>query len=326
MPENKPIQNYQFDSIKDAVRKGLAHSPKKLPSWLFYDEKGDELFRQIMRMPEYYLSNCEYDIFENNSQVIFNDFSSGGNKAFDLIELGAGDGVKTEVLLEKFLQSGSYFNYLPVDISPYVLNLLEKRLNKSLPKLRLKTIPLDFETALKRLDSFSSDNRKIFLFLGSNIGNMSFEDAVVFLKKIASKMVDGDLAMVGFDLRKDPRIILKAYDDSQGITSAFNLNLLTRLNRELGADFNLQNFSHYPHYDPVSGMAKSFLVSERNQEVRFPKMDKTYEFAKWELIHTEISRKFNSDEIRSLGQKAGLEIKFSYEDHRGYYSDVVFGL
>ena len=310
------------DPLAKAVIEGFSKTPKSMPSWTFYDEKGDQLFRDIMDLPEYYLTSCEAEIFRNSAGEMLKTFAAN-NEKFDLIELGAGDGVKTEILLKNWVNTSADFRYYPVDISPYILKTLEKRIRKNIPDLEIHSLPLTFDEALEGPIEKMDKNRKVFFFLGSNIGNLNRQQGIDFLKSLKSRMNKGDMALVGFDLRKDPRVIQKAYDDSQGVTAEFNLNLLDRLNRELGATFDRNAFSHFPYYDPVAGTAKSYIVSHKEQKITFEKLNRSYSFDAWELIHTEISRKFSPEEIEELADLAGLRPVHYFEDERSYYRNTV---
>ena len=311
------------NKVAIALQEGFAMSPKKLPSWLFYDRTGDKIFTEIMEMPSYYLSRCESEIFTNQYRELGLEFSNNG-KSFDLIELGAGDGRKTEVLLHNFLDSGIGFRYIPIDISPNVLKLLESRLEKNLPGLNLRTIAMDYQETELLFNQLENSHRKVILFLGSNIGNMDPNNSVRYIAKIADSMNEEDLLMVGFDLVKDPRIILNAYDDPEGITARFNYNILDRLNRELDANFDSMQFSHYPLYDPAEATAKSYLISKRDQEITIGFTGSTYRLKKWECIQTEMSQKYSDTHIKELAAVAGLSIYRQFEDSKGYYRNVLF--
>jgi uncharacterized SAM-dependent methyltransferase len=165
---------------------------------------------------------------------------------------------------------------------------------------------------------------KVFLFLGANIGNFNVHEATNFIRHIAEAMERDDQLLIGFDLKKDPRLVQAAYDDPHGITRDFNMNLLVRLNRELGAQFQLDQFHHYPCYDPETGMTKSYLVSLKNQDVYFEACEKAVHFDRWEIIHTEVSQKYDMRMIEALASKAGLEIVDTFYDCKHYFCDVLF--
>lgn len=314
------VVDQQTAAIAQAVATGFEKKPKRLPSWLFYDEEGDRLFQQIMRMPEYYLTRAEYEILDVHKEALLDTFCEG-SCAFNLVELGAGDGLKTELLLKFFDAQAVDFVYTPVDVSESVLQTLQKRVQQSTPNLVVKPINKRYEQALADLNL--AEERKVLLFLGANIGNFAFADAAAFLQKVAAAMHENDLLVVGFDLKKDPHLILQAYNDHAGITRQFNLNLLRRLNRELGADFVPEKFTHYATYDPETGLTKSYLVSQHDQRVIIPALDSSFDFKRWEVIHTEVSLKYDYGMIETLALSAGLSVKRKFHDAKKYFVDVV---
>lgn len=310
------------DQMEQDIIGGLSQTPKRLSSKYFYDDKGSALFTEIMRLKEYYLTDCEYEIFSTQKQDILNTFSDGGDE-FEIVEFGAGDGFKTKILIEHFLNQKANFVYAPVDISKAAVENLANALHNKFPALAVEAVHDDYFNALKTLNK-SNKSRKIVLFLGANIGNYGNEQAIDFLSSIRKNLQPNDLLMIGFDLRKNPKEILGAYNDSLGVTKAFNLNLLERINRELGANFDRSNFDHYPTYDPVSGEARSYIVSLKDQNVYFESSDSTIHFDQWEYIHTEISKKYSLSEIENLGQKAGFKVSKHFLDCRHYFVDTVF--
>lgn len=317
------IETKTYNSeILSVVENGLSNSPKRLPSWLFYDEVGDKIFQSIMRSPEYYLTACEFDILQNQKEIIWRHIAND-NQPFKLVELGAGDGTKTEVLLNYFSSKKVPFTYVPVDVSLAVLEQLKQRLNNSIPDLK---ILLENKLYNEALDELKNDHaeRKLIMFLGANIGNFNVQEAVLFVKKLRVSMNESDLLLIGFDLKKDPRLIQVAYDDSEGITREFNLNLLSRINRELGGQFKTETFSHYPYYDPETGVTKSFLVSNEEQDVWIEAFEKEFHFDKNEIIHTEVSQKYDMKMIESLAGQSGLEIVDLLYDKKEYFADVMF--
>ncbi len=304
------------------VQEGLSAKFKHIPSKYFYDKTGDSLFQAIMKMPEYYPTRCEYEVFKIQKKRLTAAFQIQNNE-IDLIELGAGDGYKTKVLLLHLIETGINVNYIPVDISANVLDILEEGLRKEIPGLKVNGINADYFDALSDLNMIS-EKQKVILFLGSNVGNLSNDSAIEFFSKIASLCKKGDMLLTGFDFKKDPRVIQLAYDDPTGITRNFNLNLLTRMNRELGANFIVDQFSHYPVYDPISGTAKSFLVSLKKQGVNFQALDKSFHFGKWELVHTEISQKYDLEIISNLAEKSGFNLINNYFDCRFFFVDSLW--
>ena len=305
------------------ILEGLSRYPKTLPSKYFYDEAGDKLFQDIMAMPEYYLTRTELSILEQNKGNILQDVNPNEN-GFDLLELGAGDGMKTKVLLNELLNSKINFTYKPLDISLNALTLLKHDLQSEMEYLPVEIIHGDYFDSLKKLKE-SNQRQKLILFLGSNIGNLTVDEATQFLSHLSENLNPGDRMLVGFDLKKDPRVILSAYDDAAGITEAFNKNLLKRINNELGdANFNLDTFQHQPTYNPETGTTKSYLVSTKQQDVYFGKMDETISFYPWESIHTEISQKFDHKTIEKMANEANLGIKKVYMDEHHYYANYLF--
>ena len=311
-----------FDqAVADAVLKGLSEAPKSLPSWLFYDETGDRLFQQIMRMPEYYPTRCEYDILQQHKGELGKYFRGQHSTSFRLIELGAGDGLKTEILLSHFIQHDADFTYLPVDISANALEQLSRRLRSKWPQLRMTLLNKTYDQALEGLRD--EGEKKVILFMGANIGNFTTAEAAQFLKRLVLPLSGEDMLLIGFDLKKDPRTIEEAYDDPRGLTAQFNLNILSRLNRELGAEFDLDKFGHFPSYDPVFGTMKSFLISRKHQVVYIEAFDKVIPFDLWEPVHTEVSQKYDIAMIEKLMALSGLQITEVFYDTNGWFCDVL---
>lgn len=310
-----------IEQFKKEVNKGLSGNPKSLPSKYFYDIKGDDLFVQIMNLPEYYVTRAELDIFTNQTQNIIDALQLNPDVYFELIELGAGDGLKTKELLKLLDQQNYNFDYLPVDISQNALNNLENAIHKELPSVSIKTQQGDYFQVLESLKA--SHNPKVVLFLGSNIGNMSDDIAGRFIYELGANLSANDKLFLGVDLIKLETIVLPAYNDSKGITRDFNLNLLHRINRELDADFNIRKFSHQPEYAEKEGIAKSFLVSDIKQEVYIKAINKTYSFEKGEKIATEISRKYNDEIIRKIINRTDFSITEKLTDSKNYFSNYV---
>jgi dimethylhistidine N-methyltransferase len=302
------------------VKKGLESDPKKLSSKYFYDQIGDHLFQKIMAMPEYYLTNCELDIFQNKTSEIA-DLIAFDNQPFDLIELGAGDAMKSTHLLKYMVEKGLDFTYMPIDISGNILSILDQKLSETIPELDIVCLEGEYFEMLNKAASLSS-RRKVILFLGGNIGNMELEEATLFCSGLKQHLASGDRVLVGFDLKKNPHTILNAYNDKTGITSAFNLNLLTRINRELDGNFNLDQFQHYQTYDPVGGACRSYLVSLVDQIVTIDHA--VISFKENELIDMEVSQKFSETDIKDLAENAGFEVKGEIKDSKKWFIDSVW--
>lgn len=308
-------------SFKEDVATGLSENPKYLPSRYFYDAEGDKIFQAIMKMPEYYLTNAEYEIFSTQAEQILSELSVGGSK-FDLVEFGAGDGFKTKILIERLIEAGANFRYIPIDISENVLNTLKSDFQNRFPDLEIIIENAEYFEALKNINR-TSHNPKVVLFLGSSIGNFLEDRTVQFLNALYSVLNIGDFTLIGFDLKKNPKTILEAYNDKQGITKAFNLNLLRRINRELEADFDLEAFDHYPYYDPETGFAKSYIVSLKKQTVIIKELKKQISFEAGETIHTEISRKYGINQIETLFENANFNVSKHFFDCKHYYVDTL---
>lgn len=303
------------------VYTGLTDFPKHISSKYFYDAKGDKLFQEIMDMPEYYLTNSEYKILDQFKDQICGVFFED-SKEFDLVELGAGDGKKTKILLRHLYSEGIPFQFIPIDISENALNELELSINNELPLVKVKTLQGTYFETLEQLCKMQH-RKKVIMFLGSNIGNLLHPQAVEFLKNIQELMNKDDIFFIGFDQKKDPQTILNAYNDSTGITERFNKNLLSRINSELDADFDLDKFLHWEVYDPETGTAKSYLVARENQSVHINGLDLTVSFDAWETIHTEISQKYDDKVVSWLADNAGMRISRIFSDENKFYKNYI---
>lgn len=311
-------RSLEFDQFAADVLDGLSSTPKALSSKYFYDDEGSRLFQKIMKLPEYYLTECEFEIFRGQADEIFRLFDVEGG--FDLVELGAGDGTKTAVLIKHFLGQNADIAYSPIDISSEAVGELTAKFNAEFPFLKMSARQGDYFEVLQDLCD-ADDRRKVILFLGSNIGNFDHESSVAFFKEIHAAMNLNDRLFVGFDLQKDPHVIAAAYDDAAGVTARFNLNLLTRINRELGGNFDIAKFVHYANYRPVEGSARSFLMSRERQTVRIRSLDRDFDFEAWEAIFMEISQKYTNEMIERLAHESGFEIVENLYDSRNYYCD-----
>ena len=309
------------EQFKKDVDQGLSKHPKTLSSKYFYDKKGDDLFVQIMNMPEYYLTKSEFEIFKEQSPQIIQALELHPMQHFELIELGAGDGTKTKELLEVLHNEGYNFDYLPIDISQNALDQLEQKLNEELPNISIKKKQGDYFNMLASLHN--SPHPKVVLFLGSNLGNMTDQQATNFIYKLGANLRPNDKLFIGVDLIKSPNIISPAYNDPTGITKAFNLNLLTRINTELGGNFNIDTFEHRPEYSVEDGISRSYLVSTVKQTVTLNNSDKIYHFKQGEKIKMEIARKYNDDIINKIIHDTDFQITHKLTDSKGYFADYV---
>jgi len=307
------------------VADGLSARQKYLSSRYFYDVEGDRLFQAIMASPEYYLTDCEHGIFEQQGLKIAESLAATG--PFELDELGSGDGVKTRLLLDALHSIGADFTYRPVDISANSLKLLSVRLKKGRPWLKIDAIHGDYMQALAAAqldDPSSAGPRKVVMFLGSNLGNFKEAKALEFLRLIRGTMRNGDALFIGLDLQKEPAVIRAAYNDAGGHTRDFNLNLLHRINRELGANFDLNAFEHVPEYDEKSGAACSYLKSRRSQSVYITALDQDFHFAAGEKIFMEISQKYSHCQIEELAAGSGFRIEQEFYDSKHYFTDQIW--
>ena len=312
----------EFSQFAEDVLHGLSATPKQLSSKYFYDDEGSRLFQEIMQLPEYYLTRAEYGIFVERADDIQAAFTRDA-KAVDLIELGAGDGTKTAVLIGHFLKNNVNFSYSPIDISQEANDALLAKFTEKFPGLRIRPHTGDYFKVLGSLKD-GSGRRKIVMFLGSNIGNFQRDQAVDFFRQLHSVLNPNDRLFIGFDMQKDPRTIVSAYDDSQGVTAAFNLNLLRRINRELGADFDLTKFSHYAQYRPAECAARSFLISREKQTVKVEALKRSFEFQQWEAIFMEISQKYTRAMIQELAAESGFAIDTEFFDEENFYTDSLW--
>jgi L-histidine Nalpha-methyltransferase len=308
--------------LLEEVIAGLQANPKRLPPGYFYDETGSRLFQQIMWLPEYYLTRSEFEILEQHKTQLVRQMLADGTP-FELIEPGSGDGLKTRILLRHLMEQKADFRYVPIDISPGILKQLTCRLAEELPGLQVVSLAGTYMEMLKQHTGNSGKVRKVILFLGANIGNFPAAEALDFMQQLRLQLDPGDQLLLGIDWQKHPGLILAAYNDPQGVTKAFNLNLLCRLNREMDADFELSQFSHFALYDPASGEARSYLVSEKKQQVYLRKPDVMLDFAWGETIHTEISRKYTPAGLQNLAVASGFDITATFQDCKGYFADVL---
>lgn len=307
------------------VAAGLGAENKRLHSRYFYDADGDRLFQAIMASPEYYLTDCEYEIFERQGDVIARSLAVAG--ALEIDELGSGDGHKTRLLLDALHRNDAAFTYRPIDISANSLRMLSRRLRKTRPWLKMKPIHADYVQLLNSGElppSAPTGPHRVILFLGSNLGNYTQAEALRFLRLVRGTLHNRDALMIGLDLQKDPAVIKAAYNDAAGNTRAFNLNLLSRINRELGGNFELSNFFHAPEYDAGSGAARSFLVSRKTHDVHIAALGRDFHFLEGERIFTEISQKYSRAQIAGLAAGAGFRVGREYYDSRHYFTDQIW--
>lgn len=309
------------DVFYEDVIAGLRSTPKHLNSKYFYDAKGDKLFQDLMNCPEYYPTDCELEIFSEKTAQIAELIIADGD-AFDLIELGAGDAMKSTYLLKQLLAQKASFTYLPIDISDHVISYLNITLPVTLPGLQITGLNGEYFEMLEKAASLSS-RRKVVLFLGSNIGNLAINDAIEFCRGLRKHLSKDDLVLIGMDLKKNPKVVLAAYNDKDGITKKFNLNLLERINRELNANFDLTKFDHYPTYNPETGACKSYLISLEDQQVTINGQE-CIAFLKDEHIYMEISQKFTVAQSDQMAIDTGFISTGKFFDSKKWFIDSVW--
>jgi dimethylhistidine N-methyltransferase len=295
--------------IADDVERGLTATRKSLPPRLFYDARGSALFEEITRLPEYYLTRTERAIFEQYAD----EMVAAAGEGLSIVELGAGTAEKTQILLRAALKQQLSLTYFPVDVSKAALEIAEDRLAISLPHLRVEPIVADYTGGLATLAKIHG--RKLVLNIGSSIGNFDPHDAAAILRRIANNLSAGDTLLLGTDLVKRTGLLHAAYNDSAGVTAAFNLNLLERINRELGANFDVRRFRHEAVWNPAANRIEMYLISLVKQRVHIRALDLIVDFRESERIHTENSYKFTEATVRRLLQDAGFELQQSWCDH-----------
>lgn len=309
-----------MNQFLEEVLHDLQQQPKTLNSKYFYDGRGDRIFQQIMDCPEYYPTNCEMEIFKERSRELAIALKNGFN-TFDLVELGAGDATKSSRLLKELMDMKVDFTYMPIDISTSMISHLEQTLPERIDGLKVQGLNGEYFDMLKEANRLSP-RKKVVLMLGGNIANQTPAEALEFCKKMRSVLQQGDLLLVGFDLKKNPFTILAAYNDAGGFTRDFNLNLLRRINEELEGDFDLEQFEHYPSYDPATGACKSYLISRAKQEVTIS--GQTFIFEENEFIFMEISQKYSIQETEEIAAASGFKAVQHFFDSKKWFVDTIW--
>jgi L-histidine Nalpha-methyltransferase len=301
------------------VREGLTRRPKRLSCCFFYDQEGSNLFEEICELPEYYLPAAEREILLAKADSIVSGFS----KEIALVELGSGNAAKTRILIEAILRRQKNLCYVPVDICRTVLEESSVQLLKEYPALEIVAVAGEYHEGLRHLRT-ETDQPKLILWLGSNVGNFDREEAAQFLRRVRTSMAPDDRLLIGIDLRKDRAILEKAYDDSRGVTAQFNLNLLSRINRELGGHFDLKKFRHRAVYNGEMGRIEIYLDSLSDQQVGIDQLKLEVSFTAGEAIHTENSHKYSLPEINALAAAAGMQVQDQWQDSARRFSVNLF--
>ena len=291
------------EQVASAVSEGLLSRPKWLPAWLFYDAAGSQLFNQITELPEYYLTRTERAIFSDFSDEIIGLASEGD--ALRIVELGAGSADKTRLLLAAAVDRQDTVVYEPVDVSASALEEAQERIEREIPGVIVSPRVEDYCSGLE-LEAPGMGERRLVLYIGSSIGNFEPHEAQRLLSRVRAALSPGDSILLGVDLAKDRATLVAAYDDAAGVTADFNLNLLARLNRELGADFDLESFMHRAVWNAGQSRIEMHLVSRKRQRIRIAALDLTIDFAQGETIHTENSYKYRPGQAEETLSGAGF--------------------
>jgi len=312
-PVSNQVISPSVPGIAEDVLRGLMRTPKALPPKLFYDAAGSALFEQITELPEYYLTRAERSIFEQYGEEIVEQAGRG----LTIVELGSGTAAKTTVLLRALLRRQLSATFYPVDVAESALRLAEANLSAALPGLRVRPILGDFSAGLARLAEIPG--QKLVLYIGSSIGNFEPEAAVGLLRSIRDALNHGDALLLGTDRIKEAPLLNAAYNDAAGVTARFNLNLLRRINRELGANFNLEQFRHVAEWNQAASRIEMYLESRRDQIVRVPALGLKVRFIENERMHTENSYKYTPQMVQDLIGKSGFELERSWSDDRKWF-------
>ncbi len=323
MPD--PQSTEFLEAFARDVRDGLSSEPKFLLAKYFYDEEGSRLFEEITRLPEYYPTRTEASILKEYAGAI-RDALEGD---ISLVELGSGSSAKTRILLENIMEEQGRLHYLPIDISPTILDETARKLDARYPRLTTIPIASEYGEGLRQATRLAVQEpevaeRKLVLFLGSSIGNFQPRDAASLLSTVRDGIQEDDALLIGFDLQKDRGVLEAAYDDAAGVTARFNLNVLGRINRELGGDFDPESFEHRAHYNETAGRMELHLVSKKEQRVAIRQLEETFAFKKEESIHTESSYKYTTPLIQEIARNAHFKVGNIFTDPKNWYALALF--
>lgn len=296
------------------VYRGLTAMPKRLSPWLFYDQRGSELFEAITELPEYYLTRTERAIFAERADEIV---EAAGTGRLTILELGAGTAAKTGLLLAAAVRQQQHVTYVPIDISETALEEAQRRIREALPQVTVKCTVADYTSDLPAMSAGGC--RRLVLYIGSSIGNFDPPEASAVLRKLRQRLAPGDLLLLGVDHVKERTTLLRAYNDGAGVTAEFNRNVLVRIARELGARFRPRLFRHRAVWNERASRVEMHLESLVMQEVAIPALDLTVGFRRGESIHTENSYKFTRDTATSLLARAGFAVRRDWTDERGWF-------
>jgi len=305
-------QARRLQTLADDVAGGLRAKPKRLPPYLFYDDEGSRLFEQITELPEYYLTRAERSIFVDHGRDIVRLASDGGGHPLSVVELGAGTATKSEILLGRIVELQGNCRYWPVDVSQAPLEAAQSRIATMQPDVSVVPLVMHHEQAFEEIRQL--EPRQLVLFIGSSIGNYEPADAVRLLRGIRGAVHSDGLLLLGTDMCKSPETLLAAYDDLAGVTAQFNLNVLARINRELGGHFVLDRFRHVALFRESRSRIEMHLESTTDQLVRIDALDLEIPFRKTERIHTESSHKYDMPSVANLLACSGFELRHTFWD------------
>ena len=314
LKNNDALEQFSID-----VLTGLCSKPKMLPAKYFYDDIGSKIFQKITSHNDYYPTRSEFNILKDICSKLPDVLT---DEEIDIIELGVGDGHKSKLVIDGFKDAGTKVNFYPIDISREAMNLLKENIKED-DQLSIEAIVSEYFQGLKYVREHSK-NKKLILFLGSNVGNFNIVQVQGFLRRLWLTLGKEDHVLIGFDLKKDINKLLSAYNDSDGLTRDFNLNLLTRINRELGGNFDLDKFQHYGTYNPSLGAMESYLVSLEDQDIKIDELERSFHFKPYEAIHLEYSFKYIESDIDFLSEKTGFEVIKNYYDENKYFTDSLW--
>ena len=304
-------------TFAEEIALSLKHEPKVISPKYFYDNIGSELFDRICKLPEYYPYNCESSILKKIAKNLIPHLTSD----IRLVELGSGSSTKTRLLINALLKSQEHVEYFPIDISDVLIESAKKLCN-DYKTLQVTGIIDTYENGLNFIEHYD-DKPNLITFLGSSFGNFNEDDGNNFLKKIHDLMKSTDYFLVGLDMEKDSDVLFKAYNDTKGLTAKFNLNVLERINKELGADFKISKFAHKAYYNESKGRIEMYLRSLSDQTVTIPKAGISIQLSENELIHTENSHKFTMSQIDSMFEEVGLDIVQIWFDTKKYFGLIL---
>ncbi|MFT4538271.1 MAG: L-histidine N-alpha-methyltransferase [Planctomycetota bacterium] len=307
------------DLFAFAIREGFSREQKSLPCRYLYDDEGSRLFEAIGEQPEYYLMRCEREILDLQGAAIAECLTRGSD-GVEFVELGAGNSSKTKVLLQALHGQIAALRYVPIDVNADVMRRGVGSWSHEMEHLQVLALAMGYDEGIARLQQVPAAGRRVLAWLGSSAANMGRDETASALRFFGSCLGAGDRVLLGIDKRKDPKRIEAAYDDSAGVSAAFAKNLLTRVNSEFGANFDIEAFDYLAEYDNELGRVGMYLVSRKAQEVRLAALDWTVTFAAGERLHTEDSYKYSIQEIEELGKASGLTLEQSWLDTESLYA------